>query len=41
MNDTAMIILAIGVGCVTLACSFALIVLAIDTIKRWKNEHTN
>lgn len=41
MNETAQIILAICLGCVILAATFTLIVMAIDTIKGWKNEHTN
>ena len=41
MNDTVQIILAVGFGCVLLAAAFALIVLTIDTIRGWKNEHTD
>lgn len=41
MNDTVQIILAIFFGCFVLAGTFTMIVLAIDTIKEWKNEHTD
>lgn len=42
MKDTALIILAICLGCVILAATFTLIVMAIDTIKGWKkDEHTD
>lgn len=40
MNDTAQIILAVSIGIVFLVAAFALTVLAIDTIKGWKNDKT-
>lgn len=38
MNDTAQIILVILFGCFVLAGTFAIIVLAIDTIKEWTSK---
>jgi hypothetical protein len=38
MSETAQIILAVSVGIVLLAAAFAVTVLAIDTIKGWKND---
>lgn len=40
MNDTAQIILAVSIGIVFSAAAFALIVMAIDTIKGWKNKRS-
>lgn len=41
MSETAQIILAACIGCAFLTAAFTLIVLAIDTIRGWKNEQSN
>lgn len=41
MSETAQIILAVSFGIVLLTAAFTLIVMAIDTIKGWKNERTD
>ncbi len=38
MSETAQIILAVSIGIVFLAAAVLLIVMAIDTIKGWKND---
>lgn len=38
VSETALIILAVGLGIVLLCAAGCLVVMTIDTIKGWKNE---